>query len=408
MRRQPQIIAHADSDPIVITVITIVALVLLIGTWSFWYFFMDYRRKQLQLRSERVIDLELDTLLNSMANSPNPTNAVSEEPEESETFSSAHQKVGSASSRSNSCSTSNSNSISPTVKKFNANLLSVNSVASDYVPLPATDVDPNNDDNKQTNARKSNGVGAASLLSSVKEEAEDEEEGTSELLTTTAVVCKPLDIRRLIQANRQELREHKQRLREKHADNISKDCVIRTSFVCTICSTTVLIALAVVIGILFPHKPDYNLCNQQADWWAIWSSLEHGSIQTKYNTLLSIKNDNYFSVELRNTGARFYYQNSLIGYWYPNTTFEIPSHSITDIMALVTFAPGLTQAYTLYKLFDTNNLHLEIEFFADVSAFLFDSRNVKILGMHVYIQLQDFLVGKDIATNRNYCSCPHD
>ena len=142
-------------------------------------------------------------------------------------------------------------------------------------------------------------------------------------------------------------------------------------------------------------------------------------MQTEYDVLFTVKNNNYFSVELSNIGMRVFYNDALIGYYYSSDSKNndkdrsesvyIPSHSLIDIMIPITFSPGITQAYTIWTLYQDNNLPLEIDFFADTSTYLFNKNNdIKILDMHLNLQMTDYVIGVNITTDRTDCNCPEN
>lgn len=116
---------------------------------------------------------------------------------------------------------------------------------------------------------------------------------------------------------------------------------------------------------------------------------------------------------------RVFYNDALIGYYYSSDSKNndkdrsesvyIPSHSLIDIMIPITFSPGITQAYTIWTLYQDNNLPLEIDFFADTSTYLFNKNNdIKILDMHLNLQMTDYVIGVNITTDRTDCNCPEN
>lgn len=198
--------------------------------------------------------------------------------------------------------------------------------------------------------------------------------------------------------------------------NINQDKIVKCSCYLLSCFSILIVLFASCIILLFPTTPSYYSCNSETDWNAIWSSLVHGSPQITYDVLFTVKNNNYVSVDLSNIGLRLYHNNALIGYYYSSDNLNlktndlsvyIPSHSITDILVPVTFSPAISQAYTIYDLYQKNKLSLEIDLFADTNAYLFrKKRHIKLFDMHFNLQLRDYIVGVNITTDRSECACP--
>ena len=195
--------------------------------------------------------------------------------------------------------------------------------------------------------------------------------------------------------------------------NVNKDKTVKCTCYFISCFSILIVLFAFCIVLLFPTTPRYYSCNSESDWNGIWSSIIHGSPQMQYDGLFTIENNNYLSVELSNIGVRLYYGQSLIGYYYSTNPKDedlsvyIPSHSIIDVLVPITFSPGISQAYTIWSLYQENNLSLEIDLFADTRTYLFGKeRHLKLFDMHVNLQLNDYIIGVNITTDRSECKCP--
>ena len=196
--------------------------------------------------------------------------------------------------------------------------------------------------------------------------------------------------------------------------NVNKDKYVKCTRCVTITGVIVTVMLAVMTILLFPTTPTYFVCNAETDWNAIFESLAHGSLQVNFDSLYTIKNNNYFSVQLKNVGLRIYFEQSLIGYYYSKqdvnaSNVYLQSHSLVDVLVPITMKPGLAESITIYDQYQRNNLSLEINFFADTQTYLFNKdNNIRILDLHVNLQFPHYLVGANISTDRAYCNCPED
>jgi len=201
---------------------------------------------------------------------------------------------------------------------------------------------------------------------------------------------------------------------------LTADGYVRHSRRCVCCLSVLVCIFSIVVILTFPEKPSFNVCNSETDWNSIWLSLIHGSAQQNFDVLFTLKNRNYFSIQLTDVSARVYYQRAMIGYWYPeinanahrkNDSYDIhiPSHSIVDVLAEMTFTPGIAELYDIYDDYEADELHLEIHFIANTRTYLLNNTlELDFFDMHINLDKQDFVVGATLPTDRSDCNCPKD
>ena len=195
-------------------------------------------------------------------------------------------------------------------------------------------------------------------------------------------------------------------INQKHNICCNNNKTIKCTFICAIVCTILVVLFTIIFMILYPSVPKYSICNTEFEWWSIWSSLKEGSLATKYDVLLTLRNDNYFGIELNNGGLRIYHDNSLIGTYYQDQQIKLKSHSLNDYIIEVTFSPALSQAYTIYNLFENNNLNIEIDMFGDVKGYLLDNKNLQIFNVRLAYNVNNLFIGKDINdTSIADCNC---
>ena len=199
-----------------------------------------------------------------------------------------------------------------------------------------------------------------------------------------------------------------------HPD-VKQDKCAKCTCKCMTFLSVIIILFSAMIILLYPTPPIYETCNTETDWAEIWSSLIHGSVQSKYDILLTLKNNNYFSIQMTELSVRIYYQGTLIGYWYSESAdggeyaVYIPSHAIVDVMAKVTFIPTVSEAITLYNLYEANALHLEIDLMGKTRTYLLNKQSdLKLFDEYFNLDSKDFVIGASIKTDRTNCNCGVD
>lgn len=122
----------------------------------------------------------------------------------------------------------------------------------------------------------------------------------------------------------------------------------------------VLIAVTILALMFYPRIPDYNVCNREFEWESILQSLRTLSPKIEYDVLISVINENRFGFVLEQGKADIYHNDTWVGEWNLNQSWEAKAGSISDVIAPIKLNPGYTEGIKMWSDFRRNELIFRI------------------------------------------------
>ena len=131
--------------------------------------------------------------------------------------------------------------------------------------------------------------------------------------------------------------------------------------------------------------------------------MNHGQYLESYDALLTIGNNNYFSMKMNKIGIRLYYKSWLIGYRYPNQTLYLPSHSNVDILSQMTVISSQSQMNQMYHSWINDSMSIKIEMTGTAKTYFLNT-NFGLYSITIDLEINDFKQGKSDQINQQ-CIC---
>lgn len=159
--------------------------------------------------------------------------------------------------------------------------------------------------------------------------------------------------------------------------------------------------IAFIIALLmFPHTPEYSLCNRNIQWSTILSNLATKlTLAADVDLQFSIYNPNRFSIHLSHVGAKVLYQEQVVATSHAyNTTLQ--AGSIVDVIVTANFAPSTFLAYSMLQDHLQSKLMLDVFLDLDSDVLIRDKSVYALNTTFVYHDLD-----ADSAADRQYCKC---
>ncbi|TMW56089.1 hypothetical protein Poli38472_008737 [Pythium oligandrum] len=172
----------------------------------------------------------------------------------------------------------------------------------------------------------------------------------------------------------------------------------------TVCFRLTWLGALVVVTVLalmfYPRMPDYNVCNRQFEWESILQSLRHLSPKIEYDVLISVINENRFGFVLEKGRADIYHNETWVGRWELNQTWEAKAGAISDVIAPIRLDPGYAEGIALWNAFRKNELIFRIN--ASITGSITWGHH-KIYRISSAVPDIEFLVGAEY--DRGLCKC---
>jgi hypothetical protein len=156
-----------------------------------------------------------------------------------------------------------------------------------------------------------------------------------------------------------------------------------------------------VACLLFPHMPQYSMCNKQIQWGTILTNMKNFDAAVDVDLQVSVWNPNRFIMNLKKVDARVLYHTDVVG---TGSVYDVtfPAGSIDDFIVTVAFSPSITSAANMLRDHLAGQLLLDVLLDIDASV---------LLGRfaHPLLQLNTSYVIEGIdaegEASRLYCKC---
>jgi LEA14-like dessication related protein len=143
-------------------------------------------------------------------------------------------------------------------------------------------------------------------------------------------------------------------------------CVLQKGCTCLI---AVIGVFLVVVLIVYPHAPNYSVCNSELDWSSALNSLSSLTLSADYDIAMSIRNPNIFSIQVDTVAAVFTFEDVSVASANlkstSSTTFvaNLTPSSVTDVVLPLTFQPeSIPQAWRMKKQNEKGELKFKASF----------------------------------------------
>jgi hypothetical protein len=166
----------------------------------------------------------------------------------------------------------------------------------------------------------------------------------------------------------------------------------------------VLVSVTILALMFYPRMPDYNVCNREFEWESILQSLRSLSPKIEYDVLLSVINENRFGFVLEQGMADIYHNQTWVGSWQLNQSWEATAGAISDVIMPIKLDPGYTEGLALWSDFRNNALVFRIN--ASITGYItWGSHKVQALGVfHHYDDADPCVVATTVYDCRSIAS----
>ena len=131
--------------------------------------------------------------------------------------------------------------------------------------------------------------------------------------------------------------------------------------------------------------------------------MNHGQYSMSYDALLTIKNNNYFSMKIDKIGIRLYYKSWLVGYRYPNQTLYLPTHSYGDILSQMILISSQEQLSQMYQSWINDSMSIKVEMTGTGHAYFLNT-NFVLYSINIDLEIND-LKQSNIYNCDQQCLC---
>jgi len=163
-----------------------------------------------------------------------------------------------------------------------------------------------------------------------------------------------------------------------------------------------LAALLVVGMLLFPHMPQYSVCNRKIDWGSILSGFIGGKLSADIEMHLAVFNPNRVDVRLRSATGHLFHHNELIGNMRISPV-NLAGGSVSDLFALCTLEPGASRAVTMAQEHQQGKLLLDLKLRLETDLVLAANSRFRVNSLNTTVEMSD--ISPSQPENRQFCKC---
>ena len=170
---------------------------------------------------------------------------------------------------------------------------------------------------------------------------------------------------------------------------------------CCTCIVGTVGMLLVITCIVYPHAPNYSVCNSELNWQSLLGSLSSLTLSAEYEVAMSLRNPNIFAIRVDSVDAVFTFQKvpvasvTLRSGYTDVPVVDLVASSITDVVLPLTFAPDIGHAWAMNKANAAGTLQFEASF----------SVTGTVLGFYYFdIEIKDHVVDMSSMGDQSLCA----
>lgn len=161
------------------------------------------------------------------------------------------------------------------------------------------------------------------------------------------------------------------------------------------------IVVLIVACLLFPHIPQYSLCNKDIQWGSILTNLKDFQVRVDVDLHVAVWNPNRFHVSIQQLGARILYGQDIVGTGGVRDV-GFSAGMINDFILPVAFAPSVVAATSMLRDHLRGQLLLDVVFDIETSVLL-DQLARPLLRLNTSYVFED--IDAEGPEERQYCRC---
>lgn len=159
--------------------------------------------------------------------------------------------------------------------------------------------------------------------------------------------------------------------------------------------------MLIVACLLFPHVPQYSLCNKDIQWGSILTNLKDFQVRVDVDLHVAVWNSNRFHVNIQQLGARILYGQDIVGVGGVRDV-GFSAGMINDFILPVAFAPSVVAATSMLRDHLRGQLLLDVVFDIETSVLL-DQLARPLLRLNTSHVFED--IDAEGPEERQYCKC---